>query len=67
MDKELREYAKMLHDWLYAEFYDEHRTCQPPPLPPPLPPVHNQKFFDINSLIKRDITVIIKIKGDNKK
>lgn len=38
MDKELHEFSKYLYDWLYAEFYDEHRTCKPPPSPPPIPP-----------------------------
>lgn len=45
MDKELREFSNRLYDWLYAEFYDEHRTCQPPPSPPP-PTVVDKPFTD---------------------
>lgn len=45
MDNETKEYLRNLYNWLYAEFYDEHRTCKPPPLPPP-PTIVDKSFSD---------------------
>lgn len=65
MDNETKEYLNSLYNWLYTEFYDEHRTVTPPPSPPPAyfsdVPMHIIKFVDI---IEEKFDIIIEVSDD---